>query len=94
MTTDGVSSVDLLAFFAVRRTLDDIGYVGAVLVTDSQGIPKEFRCTHPIKPSTVQKALFGGNLEPHIDIDLCGKPLMEALTNIAQRLHCRTTEPH
>ena len=67
------------AFFAVRRTHDGQGYIGAILVTDTRGIPTEFRL-HPVQPSSVQRALYGGNLS-YIGIDLCGKPLVESLTS-------------
>ena len=70
-----------MAFFAVRRTHDEQGYIGAILVTDTRGIPTEFRCTHPVKPSPVQRALYGSNLESHISIELCGKPLVDSLTS-------------
>ena len=69
-----------IAFFAFRPTNDNQGYVGAILVTDERGIPQEFRCTHPVKPTAVQKALYGKNLESHVSLELCGKPLLEALT--------------
>ena len=70
-----------LAFFAVRRTQDQEGYIGAILVIDNHGIPREFRCTHPVRPTLVQKALYGNNLEWHIGFELCGKPLLGELTS-------------
>ena len=70
-----------LAYFTVRRTQDQEGYIGAILVIDNHGIPKEFRCTHPIRPTVVQKALYGNNLESQISFELCGKPLIGELTN-------------
>jgi hypothetical protein len=69
-----------LAYFAMRQTSDKQGYVGAILVLDERGIPKEFRCTHPIRPTLVQKSLYGANLETHVSLDLFGKPLVNALT--------------
>lgn len=70
-----------LAYFTVRRTQDQEGYIGAILVIDNHGIPKEFRCTHPIRPTVVQKALYGNNLESQISFELCGKPLIGELTS-------------
>ena len=70
----------LVAFFGVRPTADKNGYIGAMLVIDALGVPKEFRCTQPIKPSPVQRALYGRGLETHIVVDLCGQPLLNALT--------------
>ena len=54
-------------------------YFGAVLITDSTGVPLEFRCTHPIKPSLVQKQLYGKMLLPYISVTLCGLPLLNTL---------------
>jgi hypothetical protein len=68
-----------IAFFVVRQTLDVQGHIGAVLVVDSQGIPIEFNCTHPVRPTTVQKALYGNNLDTFIAFELCGGPLLNGL---------------
>ena len=56
----------LVAFLSVHSTKDGEGYLGGLLVTDETGIPKEFRCTHPVRPSATQKALYGANLKPHV----------------------------
>lgn len=80
MLEDGEKETTL-AYFAVRSTQDEEGYIGAILVVDNHGIPKEFRCTHPVRPTLVQKALYGNNLERHIGFELCGKPLLGELTS-------------
>jgi len=80
MVSDGDRTNVVMAFFAVRETADKEGYIGAVLVTDERGIPQEFRCTHPVRPTTAQRALYGDNLETHVTFELCGKPLIGALT--------------
>jgi hypothetical protein len=59
----------------------DEGYVGAVLITDLKGVPLEFRCTHPIKPDAIQLSLYGSTFLPHVGVELCGKPLIEAVKN-------------
>lgn len=69
-----------LAFFAVCHTADAQGYIGATLVTNERGAPSEFRCTHPVRPNAVQKAMYGKSLESHIGLELCGKPLLNSLT--------------
>src|SRR4030042_5256124 len=71
----------LLAFFAIYKTSSNDGYLGAVLVTDLQGIPQEFRCTHLVKPTAIQKPLYGDTLEPYIGVNLCGIPLIESIQN-------------
>ena len=79
MSTQGRRSIEI-AFFAVRPTADQQGYIGAVLVADERGIPREFRCTHPVRPTPAQRALYGKNLDQYITLELCGKPLIDAIT--------------
>lgn len=69
----------VVAFYLLTKTMDEQGYIGAVLVTDEVGTPQEFRVTMPVKPSALQRQLYGESLIPHIGIDLCGKPLLKAL---------------
>ena len=64
----------------MRKTLDNDGHIGAALVVDDRGVPQEFRCTHPVRPSTTQRALYGASIQSYITLDLCGQPLIEALT--------------
>ncbi|MEM4217372.1 MAG: hypothetical protein QXZ09_05065 [Candidatus Methanomethylicaceae archaeon] len=70
-----------IGFFKLDMTLEQDGYLGAMLVTDRLGKPVEFRVTYPIKPSLVQRTIYGASLLPHIGIELCGKPLYETLIN-------------
>ena len=69
----------MLGFLALYETPSQDGYLGAVLITDMQGTPQEFRCTYPVKPTPIQKSLYGDTLEPHIGVNLCGIPLMESI---------------
>ena len=71
----------LLGFLALYETLSHDGYLGAILITDLHGIPQEFRCTHPIKPTTIQRPLYGNTLQPYIGVKLCGIPLIESIQN-------------
>jgi len=69
-----------IGFLTLHETANN-GYLGSYLITDFKGIPKEFRCTHSIKPDPLQKALYGDALLPHIGIELCGKPLIKSSKN-------------
>ncbi|MEW6410103.1 MAG: hypothetical protein AB1488_08360 [Nitrospirota bacterium] len=71
----------LLVFLALYETSSHDGYLGAILITDLHGIPQEFRCTHPVKPTTIQKPLYGDTLQPYIGVNLCGIPLIESIQN-------------
>jgi len=82
MSLDNENENCLLGFLALCETSSKDSYLGAVLVTDSQGIPQEFRCTHPVKPTTIQKPLYGNMLEPYIGVNLCGVPILKSIQNI------------
>lgn len=70
---------NLIGFLGLYETLSQDGYIGSILITDHQGRPQEFRCTYQIKPTTIQKPLYGETLEPHIGVNLCGIPLIKSI---------------
>lgn len=67
-----------LGFLALNSTEPVDSYIGALLVTDTLGIPLEFRATHPVKPTAIQRTLYGNTLEPHIGVSLCGRQLLKS----------------
>ncbi len=68
-----------IGFFSLLLTGDGKGHLGALLVTDDLGKPVEFRVTYPVKPTALQRQLYGDSLLPHVGVELCGKPLYQAL---------------
>ena len=70
-----------IGFYSLYETDIKDSYVGTLLITDSYGIPLEFKCTHSVKATAIQKALYGERLQPYIGIELCGVPLMKSITN-------------
>lgn len=54
----------------------------AVLVTDKQTYPVEFRCTSPVKPSKLQGLLYGGVMREHIFVNLLALPLLRAIREV------------
>ena len=68
----------LIAYFAVHTNGE--GYIGAMIVIDDKGVPQEFRCTLPVRPTNAQKALYGSTLQPHVFNELIGSPLAAALS--------------
>lgn len=68
-----------LGFLSIEESQEDDMYIGCLLITDLYGVPQEFRCTHPVKPTPMQKPLYGKSLVPHIGIELCGVPLLSAV---------------
>ena len=69
-----------MVYFAMRSTLDGKGHIGSALVVDARGIPLEFRCSVPVRPSAAQTALYGTPIRDYIAFNLCGQPLLESLT--------------
>lgn len=65
--------------FVILADVEDGVLRGGILVTDAYGKPVEFRCTSPIRPNAVQRALYGGTLMPHIAVELVGVPLVQAV---------------
>jgi hypothetical protein len=51
---------------------------GGTLITDLETKPYEFRCTSPIKPTQLQRMLYGDTLEEYIHVELIGLPLVNA----------------
>ena len=69
----------LLGFLSLFETPNKDGKLGAILITDHNGVPQEFRCSHPVKPTAIQKPLYGNTLEPYVGIQLCGIPLIQSI---------------
>jgi hypothetical protein len=81
MNDESKEKQTMLGFLGFFETIDRQGYLGAILISDLQGIPQEFRCTHPVKPTIIQKPLYGDTLEPYIGVNLCGIPLAGTIQN-------------
>lgn len=59
---------------------DDAGtYVGGLMVTDTSGLPVDFRFTDPVTPTRLQRALYGGVLDRYLRSEVVLRTLMEAL---------------
>jgi len=71
----------MVGFLHLLLTEAKDGFLSALLVTDIRGIPQEFRCTRPVKPTAIQQKLYGDKLKPYIAVNLCGVPLVESLEN-------------
>ncbi|MFQ5752260.1 MAG: hypothetical protein ACE5HI_09710 [bacterium] len=52
---------------------------GAILITDSQTKPLEFRVTAPIRPTSFQKTLYGEILGEEILVELITLPLVRTI---------------
>lgn len=69
-------SLRLAYFMAVK---EGGSYLGGLLVTDSGGIPLDFRYTEPITPTKLQTVLYGKSLEPHLKEEVIQRTLLKEL---------------
>ncbi len=68
--------IKLAYFMAVK---EGASYLGGLLVTDTSGIPLDFRYTEPITPTRLQGILYGKSLEPHLKEEVIQKTLLKEL---------------
>jgi hypothetical protein len=68
-----------LAFLETYTLDNNGGLMGAILVTDKDTKPLEFRVTAPIKPTNFQKTLYGEVMKEHILVELISIPLINAV---------------
>ncbi len=68
-----------IAFLETYTLSENGGVMGAILVTDSETKPLEFRVTAPIRPTSFQKTLYGDVLLEHILVELISVPLLNAV---------------
>jgi hypothetical protein len=68
-----------ILFLASRKFDSDKAIRGALLLTDTDTKPLEFRCTNPIRPTSLQTVLYGQMLQRHIMVELIGVPLLNSL---------------
>jgi len=53
---------------------------GGALVTDPSTEPLEFRCTSAVRPTTLQRILWGARLDGHVAANLIGLPLLRKIS--------------
>ncbi len=68
-----------LGFLALFDTKVGHGRCGAAMVTNDLGEPLEFRVSEPVRPSPVQRALYGERLWPYVDAELIASRLLTEL---------------
>lgn len=66
-----------LAYYVAIK--ESASYLGGLLMTNSQGIPIDFRYTEPITPTKLQSVLYGKALEPHLKGEVIQKALMKEI---------------
>ena len=66
-----------LAYFVAMK--EGGSYLGGLLLTDTSGIPLDFRYTEPITPTKLQSVLYGKALEPHLKEEVIQKTLLKEI---------------
>lgn len=70
---------DVKLLFLDTALFDDgVAIRGGALITDADTKPYEFRCTSAVKPTALQKMLYGDTLESYVHVELIGAPLIKA----------------
>ncbi len=75
----GAQDFQRLAFLWLEELGEGV-FRGGALVTDRRGAPIEFRCTSPVRPTRLQRTLYGGTLLTCMCVELTGRPLMKELS--------------
>src|ERR1035441_1934337 len=77
--TQDTTAKTVIAFLGFREFDDGEAYRGAILVTDESSKPLEFRCTAPVRPTQLQRTLYGKSLLPHVLTELIAMPLISSV---------------
>lgn len=70
---------DKVLFLDIGRFEDGNVLRGGALVTDITTEPLEFRCTSAVRPTRLQRILWGARLTEHVATTLLGEPLIKSL---------------
>jgi hypothetical protein len=65
-----------IGYMMVTR-MDDNKYLGGIMITDAYAIPIEFKYSEPIKPTGLQKILYGNSIEKYLMVDVIAKKLLQ-----------------
>ncbi|MDK2812254.1 MAG: hypothetical protein PWQ78_464 [Petrotoga sp.] len=55
----------MLGYFSIYKSEDEM-FSGGLLILNENGIPVSFKYTEPIKPSKIQKIIYGSNLKNYL----------------------------
>jgi hypothetical protein len=72
-------SIQRIGFLGYREFENGDAFRGGILVADEWSKPLEFRCTAPVRPTPLQRTLYGKSLLPHILAELIGEPVINSL---------------
>jgi len=67
--------------YLISRAVDDDSWTGGLLITDRHGLPVDFRYVEPIKPTRLQKLIYGGALKRYLVLDAIAGTLLKAASS-------------
>ncbi|HSR46559.1 MAG TPA: hypothetical protein VLL77_01105 [Anaerolineales bacterium] len=82
----------ILAFLDLATFDEGAALRGGCLVTDGLTRPLEFRVSGPIRPTSLQKVLYGDTLQEYICTDLVGLPMLQDLESKPEIILVRDAE--
>ncbi|MEA4908423.1 MAG: hypothetical protein VB089_12425 [Anaerolineaceae bacterium] len=86
--TDSEQNDTRIAFVDIN-VFDDGSIRGGVLVTDIATRPFEFRVTSPVKPTQLQRILYGSSLTEYVYGELIALPLLKSVKEKVTLAVCR-----
>jgi hypothetical protein len=75
----GKQPMDLLLCYLQCPTDAAGGFLGAILMTDYRARPLHYAYVQPVKPTKMQRILYGTTLDEQIKVDVIAKKLWEGL---------------
>ncbi len=64
--------------YLLAEAVDGNNWAGGLLVTDERGLPVDFRYVEPIRPSKLQRLIYGDSLKRYLIIDAIAGTLLKA----------------
>jgi hypothetical protein len=64
--------------YLISRAVDDDSWTGGLLITDGHGLPVDFRYVDPIRPTRLQRLIYGGALKRYLVLDAIAGTLLKA----------------
>lgn len=72
-------ATDLILCYLVCPTDAAGGVLGAILLADYRARPQHFAFVQPVKPSKLQRILYGSTLDEYIKVDVIAQKLWQGL---------------
>ena len=68
------------------------GFLGALMLTDSRSRPLHFSFVSPVRPTLLQRVLYGATLQEHVKIDVIAQKLLQEVSEVPDVLFVNSQE--